>query len=172
LAKHVVETCFRVLTQLIFDLCKGFTEAVSEKRQKDVFSSCQSLEEEPFDEFMVGLRRVEVGADSEAAGELGGGHVGAVEDVEFLNLIVVEKYGEGGAVEQRDNTRIGGDEGSRWHVGADDGGVVAVDSRSEELVAALVIEVVVAVDYGSEEWEAVASGDFSERKVVGIGGRR
>ncbi|WVZ11804.1 hypothetical protein V8G54_016334 [Vigna mungo] len=172
LAKHVVETCFRVLTQLIFDLCKGFTETVSKKWEKGVFSSGESLEEEVLDEFVVGLRRVEVGTDAEAAGELGGGHESAVEDVELLDFIVVEQYRKGGPVQQRNDTRIGGDEGSRWHVCADDGGVVAADSGSEELVAALVVEVVVAVEYGSEEWEAVASRDFSQRTVVGIGGER
>jgi len=168
LAEHTVEICFLVLTHLLFDLREGLAEAVSEEREHGVFAPGQGLEEEPLDEFVVGLRRVQVGADAEAAGELGGGHEGAVEDVELLDFLVVEEDGEGGAVQQRHDARVGGDEGPRRHVGADDGGVVAADSGGEEVVAALVVEVVVAVDYGSEEWEAVASGDRFERKVIGV----
>lgn len=55
-----------------------------------VFSREQGVEEEALEEGVVGFRRVEVGADAVATGEVGGRHEGAVEDVALLNLVGVE----------------------------------------------------------------------------------
>lgn len=106
---------------------------------------------------MVGFGGVEVGADAEPAGELGGRHEGAVENVELLDLVVVEEDREGGTVQQRDDTRVRGDEGPRRHVGSDHGGVVFFNPRREELVASLVVEVVVSVAYCSKKRHSVAA---------------
>lgn len=129
----------------------------------------EEVEEEALEEPMLGLRGVEIGADTEAAGEGGGGHVGAGEDVALLHLGGVEKGGEAKGVEDRHDPRVGRHEGAGGHVGAEDGGVVLSDSGGEELVAALVVIIVVTVENGAEEREAVAAGDWSEREVVGVG---
>ena len=115
---------------------------------------------------MGGFGCVEVGADAVAAGEGGGGHEGAVKDVALLNLRVVEEDGEGVGVQEGYDPGVGGDEGAWGHVGADDGGVVLLDSGGEELVAALVVEEVVAVHDGPEEGKAIASGDWFQRKLL------
>lgn len=104
-----------------------------------------------------------------AAGEGGGGHESAVEDVTLLDLVVVEEDGERGAVEERDNSRVRGDEGAGRHVGSEDSGVVFFYSGGEEGVTALVVEVVVAVADRAEEGEAVAAWDRFQWELLLLG---
>lgn len=118
---------------------------------------------------MFGFGGVEVGKDSVPSGEFSGGHEGAGEDVFLLHLGDVEENREAFSVEQNDDVWVGGNERSRWHVGAEHGGVVLLLSGFEELFAALVVEVVEAVPDGSEEGEAVIAGDFAEGKHGGFG---
>ena len=91
------------------------------------------------------------------------GEVGAGEDCG------VEEGGEADGIKEGDDVGVGGDEGARWHVGAEDGGVVLLDAGFEEVVASLVVEVVLAVFVGPYDGDAVVAGDFPEGQL-GCGG--
>lgn len=69
---------------------------------------------------MFGFGGVEVRKDSVTAGEFGGRHEGSSEDVFFLDLRVVEEDGETFGIEENDDVWVGGEEGARGHVGAED----------------------------------------------------
>ncbi|QHO55315.1 uncharacterized protein DS421_3g64180 [Arachis hypogaea] len=103
------------------------------------------MEKEGFEERVFGFSSILEGAGAVAAGEGGRRHESAVKDVALVDLRVVEEDGERGGVEESDDLRVMSNEGTRRHVGSDDGGVVLLDPGGEEFVAALFVEVVVAV---------------------------
>ena len=120
----------------------------------------EEVEVEGFEEGVGGFGGVEEGADTVAAGEGGGGHEGAVEDVAFLDLGVVEEDLEADGVEDGDDSGVGGNERAWRHVCAEDCGVVFFDSGREELVTSLFVKVVVSVFVGSQEIASIGSRDW------------
>ncbi|GER42663.1 isocitrate dehydrogenase 1, partial [Striga asiatica] len=136
---------------------------------------------------VVGLGGVEEGDGAVAAGELRRGHVGAGEEIPLLDLVGVEECREAFTVEQNDDVGVEGDEGSRRHVCAEDGGVVFFYSGFEEFFPALVVEEILPgpmmgrpqspgiLRRGSLEEFGGGSGggavlcDFSDRAAVVIG---
>lgn len=132
-------------------------------------SGFEEEEQEALELFVSGFGGVQVGEDSVTAGELGGGHEGAGEDVTLFDFADVEKDREAFGVEQNDDVWIGGDEGAGGHVGAEHGGVVFLGAGLEELVTPLVVEEVKAVFDGSYERETVISWDLSHGKLAGLG---
>lgn len=116
-----------------------------------------------------------MGEDSDAAGEGGGGHEVANEDVLLVDEGRVEELGKGLDVEDGHHVRVRPkEEGEgRGDVGAVDGALVEFDAFSEEGVGALEPEVVQAVFEGAEDGETIAAWDGSERKLaMHVGGGR
>lgn len=105
-------------------------------------SGFEKEEQETFELFVFRFGGIEVRKDAVAAGEFGGGHEGSGEEVALFDFGDVEEDWEGFGVEQNDDVWVGGDEGARWHVGAEHGGVVFVGPGLEVVVAALVVEIV------------------------------
>lgn len=128
-------------------------------------------EEEAFENRVLCFRWVQISTGANVAGEGQGGHVSSVENVAFLDFGCVEEDRKTEGIEKDNDSGIGGNEGARWHVGAEDGGVVFGNSGTEEFVSTLEIEVIVTVFDGTEEGEAIATGNWFERKFRG-GGRR
>lgn len=79
---------------------------------------------------------------------------------------VVEEDGEGDTVEESDDSRIRGNERTRWHVGSYNRRVVLFNSFGKELVASLVVEIVMSVTHGSKERKPVASRDGFQGKLA------
>lgn len=79
---------------------------VSEERDEGVVFGREKLEEEAFEELVVGLGGVLKSAGAVTAEEAGGGHESAVEDVAFFDLGVVEEDREGNTVEESDDSRV------------------------------------------------------------------
>lgn len=129
----------------------------AEGRDEGVLARGEEGEEQLLDLGVGGLGGVEVGADAEAAGEGGGGHVGAGEEVLLLDLGDVEEHGEALGVEHGDHAGVARHEGARRHVDADDGGAVLLDAGLEVLVLALEVVEVEAVADGRDERQAVAA---------------
>lgn len=115
---------------------------------------------------MEGLGGVQVGEDSDAAGEGGGGHEVANEDVLLVDEGRVEEVGKGLDVEDGHHVRVRPkEEGEgRGDVGAVDGALVEFDAFSEEGVGALEPEVVQPVLERAEHRQAVASRDGPDRQ--------
>lgn len=105
----------------VLEVSEVFGEVVAEERDEGGVLGGEEVEVEGLDEGVGGLGGVLEGADAVAAGEGGGRHEGAVEDVALLDLGVVEEDLEGDGVEDGDDSRVRGNEGTRWHVGSDDG---------------------------------------------------
>lgn len=115
---------------------------------------------------MVGLRRVKISADAVATGVGGGGHVSAVQNVASQDFGVVKDDWEALGIEQSDDFRVRRDEDAGRHVCAEDCGLVFFYSGFEEIVSALVVEVVIAIFDVSKKWPAIVSRDWLQWKVV------
>lgn len=72
--------------------------------------------EKAFENCMVWFRRVQISAGPVAAGECGGGHESAVENVFLFNLGVVEDGLKADGVKKTDDTRVSGHKRARRHV--------------------------------------------------------
>lgn len=118
---------------------------------------------------MIGFVHVEIGESPVTAGELSGGHESTSEEIFLLDERVVEENREAGSVEEGDDAGVGGDERARWHVDPEHGGVVAADARLEEVIAALVVEIVEAIAERADQREAVVAGDFADGEFRGGG---
>ena len=102
--------------EVVEEVCVG----VVELRDDVGASGLEEEEDELLEKGVFWLGGVEVGEDSVAAGEVGGGHVGSGENIFFLDLGGVEEDGEALAVEENDDVWVEGDEGTRRHVGTED----------------------------------------------------
>ena len=69
-------------------------------------SGFEEEEQEALELFVSGFGGVQVGEDSVTAGELGGGHEGAGEDVTLFDFADVEKDREAFGVEQNDGQNV------------------------------------------------------------------
>lgn len=168
---NVYENGFALLGEVVFQGVEEFGVGGMELRDYVADSGFYEEEHEAFELVVPLFGGVEVGEGAVAAGELGGGHEGSGEEVSLLDFGDVEEGWERFAVEQYDDIWVGGDEGSRRHVDAVDGGVVFSHAGLEELVAALVVEIVQAVFDGSDDGEAVVAGDFAHWKRGGCRSR-
>ena len=154
---YVVEVGLAFARNIVFQAGEELRQAATKQGNEVMVSSCQGRHEPAFEKSVVGLGRVEIRADAVAAGECGGGHVGAVEDVSLFNLGGVEKDGKAEGVEEDDDVRVGSHERTRWHVGSENGGLIFVHSSFEELITPLVVEVIEAILYGANEGQAITS---------------
>ena len=120
---------------------------------------------------MSGLRWVEVGKYTIAAGEFGGGHVSSGEDIFLIDFGDIEENGKGLGVEENDDSWVAGDEWARWHVGSENRGLELLHAGSEVLDSAAVgVEVLESIFDGLEKGNSVGTGDFAEREIGGGGG--
>ena len=131
-----------------------------------IFPGKEEVEDQLLDLSVVGLGRIEVGADAVSAVERSGGHVGAGEDVLLLDLGIVEEDGEALAVEDGDDFRVPRQEGTWRRVDSDYGGAVEIHAGLEEL--GLVAEVLETILDGGEEGDAVAPWDGLQRQRPGF----
>ena len=116
----VAEAGFASFGEVGFELVEEVFVGRVELRDDVGASGFEEEEHELFEEGVFGFGGVKVGEDSVAAGELGGRHEGAGENISFVDLGVVEEDGEGFCVEENDDVWVGGEEGARWHVGTED----------------------------------------------------
>lgn len=127
----------------------------------------EKREEEAFENRVLCFRWVQISAGANAAGEGQGGHVSSIENVAFFDLGGVEEDRKTDGVEKYDDSGIGGDEGARRHVGAEDGGAIFGHSGTEKFIFALEVEIVITVFDRTEEGEAIAPRNGFERKFRG-----
>ena len=148
---YVIEVGLPFARNIVFQAGEELRQAATKQGNEVMVSSFQGRHEHAFEKRVVGLGRVEISADAVAAGEGGGGHVGAVEDVSLFDLGGVEKDGKTEGVEEDDDGWVGRHERARWHVGSEDRGLIFLHATSEELVSAFTVKIVVTILNRPEE---------------------
>ena len=125
----------------------------------------QEVEEERLERPVVGLAGVEVREHAVAAGEVGGRHEGAREEVRLVDERGVEEHREGGGVEERHHARVARHEGARRHVEPHHGGAVRAHAGGEEPVpAAGTVEVLEPVADRAQHRQAVVARHLPQRE--------
>nr|GLL37493.1 hypothetical protein MtrunA17_Chr4g0034151 [Ipomoea trifida]GLL46951.1 hypothetical protein MtrunA17_Chr4g0034151 [Ipomoea trifida] len=130
-----------------------------QQREEPVVQFGEGLDEHSLDGGVFGLRGVEEGEHTVAAGELSRRHVCTCEDIPLLRLGHVEQDGKANRIKKNHNLWVFGYERTRWHVASKHTGFILLLSASKELISALVVEEIVAVGDGPKNGDRPAEAD-------------